>query len=124
MTYIYSFLCLLPFQEGAQPAGGGEGAAPSGGGGQFLFLMLGMIAIFYFLLIRPQMKEQKRRKEMLSAVKKHDKVITNGGMHGVVVAVTDADVVLKIDDSNNVRVKFSRSAIATIIRDESTQEGS
>ena len=80
--------------------------------------MVGMIAIFYFLLIRPQMKEQKRRKEMLAAVKKHDKVVTTGGIYGVVVAVGDNDITIKIDDGNNVRVKFTRAAVATILREE------
>ncbi|MHC4944151.1 MAG: preprotein translocase subunit YajC [Planctomycetota bacterium] len=80
--------------------------------------MLGMILIFYFLLIRPQMKETKRRKEMLSSVKKHDRVITSGGIYGVVVSVGDNEVVLKVDDSSNTRLKFTRAAIATILREE------
>ena len=119
------YICMtyLALQEGSEGAGD-PAASPGGGGAQMLFLMLGMIAIFYFLLIRPQMKEQKRRKEMLSSIRKHDRVVTNGGIHGVVVAVGDNDVVLKIDESNNVRVKFARSAIASIMRDETAQEGS
>lgn len=75
-------------------------------------LLVGIILIFYFLMIRPQMKEQKRRREMLSELKKNDKVVTNGGMHGTIVSLSDDHVVLKVDDSQNVRIKFSRSAIA------------
>ena len=117
---LYKFLHFLQGQgEGA--AAGGEGA-PAAGGSQFLIVMLGMVVIFYFLLIRPQMKEQKRRKQMLGAVKKHDRVITNGGIHGVVVAVNDMDVTVKIDEGNNVRVKFTRSAIATILQEEDAPE--
>ncbi|MFH2000146.1 MAG: preprotein translocase subunit YajC [Planctomycetota bacterium] len=118
---LYPYLYFLQ-------AGSGSGGdvppevAPTGGGSQFLIVMFGMILIFYFLLIRPQMKEQKRRKEMLSSIKKHDRVITSGGIYGVVVAVGDADVTLKIDDSTNVRVKFSRAAISTILRDEEPEE--
>jgi len=114
--YKIPFLYLLQ-EEGTTPAGD---APPAGGASQFLFIMVGMILIFYFLMIRPNMKEQKRRREMLGAVKKHDRVVTNGGIHGVVVAVNDADVTLKIDE--NVRVKFSRSAISTVLQDEA-QEG-
>lgn len=113
MEFLYNCLFILQAENG-------EGAPPEGGspGGSFLIVMVGMIAIFYFLLIRPQMKEQKRRKEMLSSVRKHDKVITSGGIYGVVVAVSDNDITIKIDESNNIRVKFTRSAVATILREE------
>jgi preprotein translocase subunit YajC len=59
---------------------------------------------------------------MLSAIKKHDKVITSGGIFGVVAVVNDNDVILKIDESNNVRIKVTRSAIATIVRDETKED--
>jgi len=99
--------------EGGAPAG--DAGSATGGSGSFLFVMLGMIVIFYFLLIRPQMRDQKRRKEMIAAIKKHDRVVTNGGIHGVVASVSDNEVVLKVDESNNVRIKFSRSSIGTIL---------
>ena len=89
-----------------------------------LFLIGGMILIMYFVLFRPQMKEQKRRREMLSSVKKHDRVVTTGGIHGVVVSVSDNDIVLKIDENNNVRVKFARSAVSAIISRDSDEEAS
>ncbi len=96
-----------------------QGEAQSGGGlTQFLFLMGGMILIMYFVLFRPQMKEQKKRKAMLASIKKHDHVLTNGGIHGVVVSVSDNDVVLKIDENSNIRVKFSRSAVNNILSRE------
>jgi preprotein translocase subunit YajC len=75
-------------------------------------LLLGFAAIFYFMMIRPQMKEQKRRREMLGGLKKNDKVMTSGGMIGTIVAIDDNEVTLKVDDSNNVRIRFLRSAIA------------
>jgi len=116
MHFINNFIYML--QAGEDGVGGDpEGAAP-GGNYQFIVILVGMFVIFYFLLIRPQQKEQKRRKQMLSAVKKHDKIITTGGIHGVVVAVGESDITIKIDESNNVRVKFLRSAIATILSDE------
>jgi preprotein translocase subunit YajC len=118
MSFHNIFPLLFLQVDGAQPAGDLPPDAAPGGGGQFMIVMLGMILIFYFLLIRPQMKENKRRKAMLAAVKKHDRVITNGGMFGVVVSVSDTEVVLKVDDSSNTRIKFSRSAIASILQDE------
>jgi len=118
---LYPYLFFLQ-TEGGNPSDIPGDAAPTGGGSQFLIVIFGMILIFYFLLIRPQMKEQKRRKEMLSSIKKHDRVVTTGGIYGVVVAVGDSDVTLKIDDSNNVRVKFSRAAVSSIMRDEALEE--
>ena len=84
--------------------------APEGGGAQTLILMGGLFAIFYFMMIRPQQKEQKRRQAMLDSLAKNDKVITTGGLHGTIVNVNETEVTLKVDD--NVKLKFSRSAIA------------
>ncbi len=83
--------------------------------------MIGIFVIFYFFMIRPQMKEQKKRREMLSELKKNDKVVTNGGMHGVIVAISDDEVTLKIDDSQNVRVRFTRAAIAGVAPSKSKE---
>jgi preprotein translocase subunit YajC len=94
------------------PAGG---AAPSGPGGMistFLPFIL-IIVIFYFLIIRPQSKKQKETQKMLSALKKGDKIVTIGGIHGVIATVREGSVVVKVDD--NTKVEFSRSAIATIV---------
>ena len=71
-----------------------------------------MFAIFYFLLIRPQQKKAKVHKEMLSAIKKGDKVITNGGLHGVVTGIQDTVVTMEI--APKIRVKVSRGSIAGI----------
>jgi preprotein translocase subunit YajC len=71
-----------------------------------------IIAIFYFLIIRPQNKKQKETQRMLSALKKGDKVVTIGGIHGVIQSVKEQSVVLKVDDT--VRLEFSRSAISTV----------
>ncbi len=68
-----------------------------------------MAAIFYFLLWRPQKKEQQRHQQMLDALKKGDKVVTIGGVHGVVVTVGDTKIALEI--APNVVAEFSRSAI-------------
>jgi preprotein translocase subunit YajC len=68
-----------------------------------------MAAIFYFLLWRPQKKEQQRHQKMLEALKKGDKVITIGGIHGVVTKVGDAQVSLEV--APNVVMDFSKSAI-------------
>lgn len=95
-----------------------QGESEGGGWAQMLLFLGGMIAIMYFIMFRPQMKEQKRRRAMLAAIKKHDHVVTNGGIHGVVVSVGETEVVLKIDENNNIRVKFARSAISAVVKKE------
>jgi preprotein translocase subunit YajC len=72
-----------------------------------------IILVFYFLILRPQQKKQKARQRLLESVKKGDKVITSGGIHGTVEGVEDKTVLVKIAD--NTKVKMDRSAITTII---------
>jgi preprotein translocase subunit YajC len=87
--------------------------APQGeGGGSMVstLIMFGAIfAIFYFMIIRPQQKKAKEREKMLSEIKKGDKVVTSGGMHGVVSGIDDKTCL--IDVGNNVKLKFDRTAI-------------
>ena len=98
----------------SQPAG-----AESGGMGNMLIQLAPLaiiFAIFYFLMIRPQQKKQKAVKAMLDALKKGDKVVTAGGIYGVVDSVEPTTVTVKIAD--NVKVKVNRNSIATIRTEE------
>lgn len=65
--------------------------------------------VFYFLLYRPQKKEQQRRTNMLDSLKKGDRIITAGGIHGAITAITDKIVTIKIADK--VEINISRSAV-------------
>ena len=88
---------------------------PGGILGSPLFMLLPMMAIFYFLLIRPQQKRQRELQAMISALKTGDKVVTTGGIHGIVSNVKDgATLSLKIAD--NVKIEVDKSAIATVDR--------
>jgi preprotein translocase subunit YajC len=105
-----------------------EGEAPPAGG-SILNMLLPFIVIgflFYFLLIRPQKAEQSKRQALLAAVKKNDRVITIGGIYGVVTNVQkDADeVTVKIDESTNTKIRVSLGAIARILGDEPSSEQS
>ncbi len=71
-----------------------------------------VFVVFYFLIIRPQNKKQKEAKKMIEAVKKGDKIVTIGGVHGTVHAVKEGTVVVKVDD--DCKIEFSKSAIATV----------
>jgi preprotein translocase subunit YajC len=73
---------------------------------------IAIIAIFYFLIIRPQNKKQKETQKMLSALKKGDRVITIGGINGTIQSVREKTVVVKVDD--NTKIEFLRSAISTV----------
>ncbi|ELK41086.1 preprotein translocase subunit YajC [Brevibacillus agri] len=79
---------------------------------QFLPIII-MFAIFYFLLIRPQQKKAKQRNAMLAALKKGDKIVTIGGMHGTIQELNDDSVTLRI--AHNVNVTFDRGAINSVV---------
>lgn len=74
-----------------------------------------MFVIFYFLLIRPQQKRQKQVREMQAALEKGDKVVTIGGLHGVVDAI-DEDII--VINCNNTKLTFDRAAIREVKVDE------
>jgi preprotein translocase subunit YajC len=89
------------------------GAASATGSMLSTVVMFGAVfLIFYFMIIRPQNKKQKAMQKMISAVKKGDKVVTIGGIHGTVQSVKDKTVVIKVDDSS--RIEFSKSALASV----------
>jgi preprotein translocase subunit YajC len=87
------------------------GSALTGGAGGFAsFVPLILIfVVFYFLLIRPQQKKAKEHQQYLSNLKKGDKVITGGGIHGQITGLTDTVVTLEI--AENVRIKVNRASI-------------
>ena len=96
----------------APPSGEGGG----GGGMISTLIMFGAIfAIFYFMIIRPQQKRSKEREKLLSAVQKGDKVILSSGLYGTVAGLEEKTVLL--DVGNNIKMKFERSAIASVIKD-------
>jgi len=87
-----------------------------------LFPIVAIILILYFILIRPQRKKDKERKAMLGEVARNDRIITIGGMHGVVKNVTEREVTLLIDEKRDVTIRLNRSAIYTIDRGDSEGE--
>ena len=83
--------------------------------------LLAMVGIFYFLLIRPQQQQDKRHKELMSALRTGEKVVMNSGLHGVVDRLDENTVTIRVDDT---RMTFDRSAVGRVIRDESPAESS
>ena len=105
-----------------------DAPAPGGGGiDQLMMSMLPFVAIFvlfYFLLIRPQRREQARRQEMLSTVQKNDRILTAGGIYGVVTNVRrEADeVTIKVDEATNTKLRMTLSSISRVLGDEPADE--
>jgi len=94
----------------------GQTAQP-GGLGSFMPLIL-IFIIFYFLMIRPQRQKQKQLQKQVEAMRTGDKVITAGGIHGLVTNVKKQSVSVKVD--NNVKIEFEKGSIATVISKDSS----
>ena len=97
----------------AQDAGGAGGLAGMLNLGNPMFLMIAMLAIFYFLLIRPQQKRQKEHKQMLANLQKGDTIFTSGGLRGRITGLDENVITMEIADK--VRVKVNRSAVGGLV---------
>src|SRR5512143_1778300 len=96
-------------------------AAPAGPGGLVAMVpYILMFAIFYFVLIAPMRKQQKKTKDMLASLKKGDRVLTSGGIYGQVAQIEDQIVWVKIADT--VKVKMARSAITAVVTDTDSKD--
>lgn len=92
----------------------------SGGTFVTILTMGAVFVVFYLFIIRPQNKKQKDTEKMVNALKKGDKVITIGGIHGEVTSTKETTVIVKVDEA--CKLEFSRSAIATIVKDEKSEK--
>ncbi len=99
---MLNFILLM-----SQPAEGGEG---SGFLGLLPFLLI--FLIFYMLLIRPQIKQQKQKQLMVKALKKGDNVITVGGLHGTIEGVKEKEDIIILKIAENTKVRVSRNSVA------------
>ncbi|MFZ1731699.1 MAG: preprotein translocase subunit YajC [Bacteroidota bacterium] len=98
------------------------GQSGEAGGGQMfstlIFFAL-IFVIFYFMILRPQQKRAKERQALLESLKKGDKVVTSGGLHGKIVNVDEKTILLDVGD--NLKLKFDRSAVNVITREASAE---
>ena len=110
-------LVLAQDEAPANPAG-----QPGIVGMLFPLVLVGIV--FYFLILRPQQRERKQREELLSKLKKNDRIVTIGGIIGQVVSVStdEKEIVIKVDD--NTRIRFRRSAIQAVLTDGASAEDS
>ena len=97
-SILFSFILLLQ--------AGGQGSPFS-----FLFMMVGMLLIFYFFLIRPQNKRAKDQQEFIMNLKAGDKIVTIGGIHGQIISISDDNTfIVRVD--TNTRLKIERTMIS------------
>lgn len=99
---------------------------PGGDITSMLLMMLPIFVLFYLLFIRPQRKEQSTRQTMLDSMKKNDRIVTVGGILGVVTNV-DRDrkeVTIKVDESSGAKLRMTLNSIARVVVDESSKQSS
>ncbi len=121
---MFSFINLLLSQGCPGLPQGTGGAPPAGACGQDGFTSLIFIAliffIFYFLFIRPSQQKQRQHQQMLKSLDKGDKIVTQGGIHGKVVAIKANTLKLKVD--TNTEVEIEKNMVASVLKRESGSE--
>ena len=115
---MYEFLLALPPTDTTPDAPGGGGGLES----MFMPLIL-MGVVFYFFLIRPANKKEKDRKKMLKALKKHDKVVTTGGIYGTVTMIDEKQETVTVEVAQGIRMRFTRAAIHGIDKPSDSRSG-
>lgn len=95
-------------------------AAPAGGSNLGLLMILAVFAIFYFLLIMPVQRRQKRVQKMHRELKTGDRVLTSGGILGTIVSIKDDSIQL-IVAPDRIKLEFTRSAVAQVLGDENAK---
>ncbi len=123
MTLVTSMLgqvssSMMTLLGQGAPAGGGGAAAPGGPNPAVIWIgLIVFMGVFFFISTRSQKKERQKTADMLSNLKKNDKVLTVGGVVGTVMNVKENEVVLKVDESTNTRMTFLKRAIQQVLTD-------
>ncbi len=130
MTGLANLATMVVSQQAATtktpPAGAKPGADTGGNILVNLLPFLPMALLFYVMLWRPQQRQEKLRREMISALKKNDRVLTSAGIYGTIVQIdSDSDkVVVRVDDDKGLKLTFTRSSIVRRADSEESNSGS
>jgi len=101
---------MISFILAQAPSAAPSAASSIGNFVPFIFIFV----IMYFVLLRPQMKRQKDQQRLVSALKTGDRVVTNGGIHGLISNVKDTTVIVKVAD--NVKIEIEKTAVTTVLK--------
>lgn len=104
------FQTFLAQAQSAAPQPG-----PAGGIGSFFVPLIFIFVIMYFVMIRPQKKRQQQQQNLIASLKTGDRVVTNGGIHGLISNVKETTVLVKVAD--NVKIEMEKSAITTVLKE-------
>ncbi len=104
----------LTAQAAEAATGAGSPQVPGGGLGMTIFYIVIMVAVFYFLLIRPQKKQEKAKRKMLDDMRVGDDIITIGGIMGRIVSVKDESVMIETG-ADRTKLRFEKSAIKEVL---------
>lgn len=127
MALLFHHFCLHAESGLVALALPANGAQPPGTLLEELFrgpfvLLFGLIALFYFIVLIPERRRRADEAAKLSALKKNDRIVTVGGIHGVISAINDADTItIRIDESGSTRMKIDRKAVARVITEKSSE---
>ena len=102
------------YAMGAPP--GAEGQQPSLLVQMIPFLL--MFVVIYFLILRPQYKKQKAQQAMIEALKKGDKVVTSGGIHGTIVGIKEKEGILMVQVAKDVRIEVSKGSVSRVMEEK------
>jgi len=109
---MFDLFISTALAQGSAPQG-----PPPGQGSQFFMMVIIMIAIFYFLIFRPQAKQARDHQNLVSSLKKGDQVVTNAGIHGKVFAVEED--ILHVEVAKGVRIRLDKGKVARKVGDSS-----
>lgn len=131
IPFAFAAFPQQPTNTSDKPAGGPAGAGAGTGtqvpapgpaatpqqpcGTEMWIMMPAMLLIMYFMVLRPDQKRRKEQQALLASIKQGDRVVTSGGMHGVVAKLTEKTVTLRVD---TLHMTFDRVAIARVERDD------
>lgn len=114
-----------PDDSGAatQPGGAGPKRSPGFfGDPMMMFVMIGGMLLLFFWMGRGKRKQETKRREMIAALKKGDKITSIGGVIGTIVDVREDEVVVKVDENNNIRMRFARWAVRGVGEEAKTEK--
>jgi preprotein translocase subunit YajC len=108
----------VPTQGAPTPSGSatGPGPAPSNPFGGMFWILIPALLLMLILPSMGQKKQQRQRNEMLAGLKRNDRVLTTGGIVGSIIEIYDTEVVLRVDEASNTKIRFAKSAVQQVLQ--------